>query len=234
MLENGEEVPRGFQWLCQFVNTIRAQLRTFPLSTFWNQALHMSGRESFSLQKVIQVRYHNESGVNEGGLKMDFFSILMAQLLTSNLLTQDTDNVGYSPSANVQALQQGRYTTWDTHPVRQYKDSVHSDQPTRTVYTAIGRMVAAMLLQGAGMPPVFSHLFLQYGLYGCKLQEIPVASQHLQTILDRVKNDYIRVVQFDDEVVTLMASAGMTCQLTQRNRAEVARPLALQASPVTM
>ena len=42
------------------------------------------------------------------------------------------------------------------------------------------------------MPPVFSHLFLQYGLYGCKLQEIPVASLDLQTILDRVKNDDIR------------------------------------------
>ena len=133
----------------------------------------------------------------------------MAQLLASNLLTQYTDNVGYSPSANVLALQQGQYTT-------------------------IGRMVAAMLLQGLDMPPVFSHLFLQYCLYGCNLQEIPVASQHLQTILDRVKNDDILVVQFDDEIITLMASAGMTCQLTQRNRAEVARPLALQASPVTM
>ena len=77
----------------------------------------MSGRESFSLQKVIQVRYRNESGVDEGGLKRDFFSILMAQLLASNLLTQYTDNVGYSPSANVLALQQGQYTTWDTHPV---------------------------------------------------------------------------------------------------------------------
>ena len=84
------------------------------------------------------------------------------------------------------------------------------------------------------MPPIFSHLFIQYSLYGCLLQQIPVASQHLQTIPDRVKNDDIRVVQFDDEVVTLMASAGMTCQLTQHNRAEVARPLALPASPVTM
>ena len=100
----------------------------------------MSGRESFSLQKVIQVRYRNESCVDEGGLKRDFFSILMAQLLASNLLTQYTDNVGYSPSANVLALQQGQYTTigiltqcertgtatrpvyndWDTHPVRTY------------------------------------------------------------------------------------------------------------------
>ena len=53
----------------------------------------MSGRESFSLQKVIQVQYRNESGVDEGGLKRDFFSILMAQLLASNLLTQYTDNV---------------------------------------------------------------------------------------------------------------------------------------------
>ena len=112
MLENGEEVPRGFQWLCQieYVNTIRAQLSTFPLSTFWNQALHMSGRESFSFQKVIQVRYRNESGVDVGGLKRDFFSILIAQLLDSNLLTQYTDNVGYSPSANVLALQQGQCT----------------------------------------------------------------------------------------------------------------------------
>ena len=42
------------------------------------------------------------------------------------------------------------------------------------------------------MPPIFSHLFIQYGLYGCKLQEIPVASLDLQTILDRVKNDDIR------------------------------------------
>ena len=145
----------------------------------------MSGRESFSLQKVIQVRYRNESCVDVGGLKRDFFSILMAQLLDSNLLTQYTDNVGYSPSANVLALQQGQCT-------------------------AIGRMVAAMLLQGAGMPPIFSHLFLQYGLYGCLLQQIPVASQDLQTMLDRVKNDDIHVVQFDDEVVTLMAAAGMT------------------------
>ena len=169
----------------------------------------MFGRESFSLQKVIQVRYRNESGVNEGGLKRDFFSILMAQFLASNLLTQYTDNVGYSPSANVLALRQGQCT-------------------------AIGRMVATMLLQGAGMPPVFSHQFIQHSLYGCLLQEIPVASQDLQTILDRVKNDNIRVVQFDDKVVTLMASAGMTCQLTQRNRTEVARPLALQASPVTV
>ena len=31
-----------------------------------------------------------------------------------------------------------------------------------------------------------------------------------------------------------MASAGMTCQLTQRNHGEVARPLALQASLITM
>ena len=84
------------------------------------------------------------------------------------------------------------------------------------------------------MTPVFSHLFLQYCLYGCLLQQIPVASQDLQTILDRVKNDDIRIVQFDDKVVTLMASAGMTCQLTQRNRAEVARPLALHPAPVTM
>ena len=100
----------------------------------------MSGRESFSLQKVIQVRYRNESGVDEGGLKRDFFSILMAQLLASNLLTQYTDNVAYSSSANVLALQQGQYTTigilnqckrtgtatrpvhndWDTQPVRTY------------------------------------------------------------------------------------------------------------------
>ena len=67
-----------------------------------------------------------------------------------------------------------------------------------------------MLLKGADMPPIFSHLFVQYCLYGCLLQQIPVASQHLQTILDRVKNDDILVVQFDDEVVTLMAAAGMT------------------------
>ena len=49
-----------------------------------------------------------------------------------------------------------------------------------------------------------------------------------------MNNDDIRVVQFDDEVVTLMESAGMTCQLTQSNREEVARALALQASPITM
>ena len=106
----------------------------------WNQARHMFGRESFSLQKVIQVQYRNESCVDEGGLKRDFFFIIMAQLLASNLLTQYTDNVGYSPSANVLALQQGQYTTigiliqcertgtatrpvhndWDTHPVQTY------------------------------------------------------------------------------------------------------------------
>ena len=119
----------------------------------------MSGRETFSLQKVIQVQYRNESCVDEGGLKRDFLSMLMAQLLTSNLLTQYTDNVGYSPSAtywhchkasiqrlgyspsvNVLALQQGQYTKigiltqcertgtatrpvyndWDTHPVQMY------------------------------------------------------------------------------------------------------------------
>ena len=66
--------------------------------------------QSFSLQKVIQQRYRNESCVDEGGLKKDFFSILMAQLLASNLLTQYTDNVGYSPSVNVLALQQGHCT----------------------------------------------------------------------------------------------------------------------------
>ena len=47
------------------------------------------------------------------------------------------------------------------------------------------------------------------------------------------KNDDIRVAQFEDEVVTLMASAGMTFQLTERNHGEVARALALQASPLT-
>ena len=180
-----------------------------------------------------------------------------------------TQRLGYSPSANVLALQQGQYTTIGiltqcertgtaTRPLytaigilTQCERTGTATRPastqrgiltkcertgttTRPVYTAIGRMVAAMLLQGAGMPPIFSHLFIQYCPYGCKLQEIYVASLDLQTILDRVKNDDIRVVQLDDEVVTLVASAGMTCQLTQRNRAEVARPLALQASPVTM
>ena len=137
--------------------------------------------------------------------------------------------LGYSPSANVLALQQGQYTT-----IGILTQCERTGTATRPVYTTIGCMVAAMLLQGAGMPPIFSHLFVQYDLYGCLLQQIPVASQDLQTILDRVKNDDIRVDQFDDEVVTLMASADMTCQLTQRNSAEVARPLALQASPVTM
>ena len=139
------------------------------------------------------------------------------------------------------------HNDWDTHPVRTYwhcnNDSIQRLGYSSSAnilalqqgqYTAIGRMVAAMLLQGAGMPPIFSHLFVQYSLYGRLLQQIPVASQDLQTILDRVKNDDIHVVQCDGEVVTLMASAGMTCQLTQRNRAEVARPLALQVSPVTM
>ena len=117
----------------EYVNTIRAQLRTFPLSTFWNQALHMSGRESFSLQKVIQVQYRNESCVDEGGLKRDFFSILIAQLLASNLLTQYTDNVGYSPSANVLELQQGQYTT-----IGILTQCKRTGTATRPVYTAIG------------------------------------------------------------------------------------------------
>ena len=31
-----------------------------------------------------------------------------------------TQRLGYSPSTNVLALQQGQCTTWDTHPVRTY------------------------------------------------------------------------------------------------------------------
>ena len=79
------------------------------------------------------MRYRNESCVDEGGLKRDFFSILMAQLLASNLLTQYTDNVGYSPSANVLALQQGQYTTIGI--LTQYERTgtatrtVHNDRP---------------------------------------------------------------------------------------------------------
>ena len=57
----------------------------------------------------------------------------MAQLLASNLLTQYTDNVGYSPSADVLALQQGQYTTIGI--LTQCKRTgtatrpVHSDRP---------------------------------------------------------------------------------------------------------
>ena len=114
----------------------------------------MSGRESFSLQKVIQVRYRNESGVDEGGLKGDFFLYPHGPVAHQQLANAKyTDNVGYLPSANVLALQQGQYTTigiltqckrtgtatrpvyndLDTHPVRTYwhcnKATVYSDRP---------------------------------------------------------------------------------------------------------
>ena len=36
----------------------------------------------------FQVQYRNEAGVDAGGLKRDFFSILMTPLIASNLLTQ--------------------------------------------------------------------------------------------------------------------------------------------------
>ena len=110
----------------------------------------MSERESFSLQKVIQVRYRNESGVDVGGLKRVFSlyphgPVARQQLANAiyrqrGILTQckrtgtatrpvysdwdthpvrtywhcnkaSTQRLGYSPSANVLALQQGQYTT---------------------------------------------------------------------------------------------------------------------------
>ena len=66
------------------------------------------------------------------------------------------------------------------------------------------------------MPPVLSHLFIQYGLYGCMLQQLPVASQDLRLILDRVSNEH-RIGQFT------LISVSERCRYSARRCVHVER-----------
>lgn len=166
--------------------------------SLFKHALHCFQRGSFDIKKVLKVEFRNESGQDEGGLRREFFEILLKQIISSSLF-EETDQ-GFDVTKNMVALIENKYCT-------------------------VGKMIASMLIQGGAVQPIFSHTLIQYGRYGAASISKDTLREDKKDIIEKVEKDSLSTLMVNDDVLACLEEAGITSAMTEASRQPIIKAL---------
>ncbi|XP_052065804.1 uncharacterized protein LOC127705517 [Mytilus californianus] len=175
--------------------------------SLWEHSLRCFQRSSFDVRKLLKVKFRNESGQDEGGLRREFLEILFRQMLCSSLLKDTGD--GYEVISNMIGMVDRHFHTF-------------------------GKMLGTILIQGGPVSPAFSHMMINYGLKGLDSATVDsVQDANCKNIISKIQDaDYPEHLMEDESVMNVLEAAGICTILNPKTKSSIVKALILSNSDI--
>lgn len=131
-------------------------------SHVFNDAIRYFAKDSFHVNKMLKIDFFQESAVDDGGPRREFFHLLTHEIFRSSLFTGYPSNI--VPIHNIKAV---------------------SDN----TYHIIGKMIATCIIQGGEVPACFAQAVADYLIFErvtCSVCLNDIADSEIRESLSKV------------------------------------------------
>ncbi|XP_076115254.1 uncharacterized protein LOC143083024 isoform X2 [Mytilus galloprovincialis] len=166
--------------------------------SLWEHALRCYKRQSFNIKNVLKVEFRNECGEDEGGLRREFFEILLRQMFISPYF-EDTGN-GFEVAPNMIGYIEGHFTT-------------------------IGKMIASILVQGGAFQPSLSHGMIMYGIKGMDAATLEMVDGKHRKLIEKIEKEKVELLNSDTTILDMLEDAGIHLIVSSSSRPTIVKAL---------